>query len=596
MNTTQPHLVCIETVADLPVIWASLQQLEFVRSCDRLFPPPTSWKGPLTVGEVLAVWLLFILSQQDHCLNHVEPWIADHCHTLSALLGKPVTPKAWHDDRLADLLTRLSFSSSWEALERDLNRQTIRLYSLPTDTVRIDTTTANSYSQVLSEKGLLQFGHSKDDPTRPQIKIATAILDPLGMPLVTTVVPGNTADDPLYIPAIQAVQQALEGHQRTVVGDCKMAAAATRAYVAATDDYYLCPLSEKQLDREQRRELLQPVWAGRQALQAVWRPAPEGEAEELVAEGFLVAVKLTEEVDNRTLTWTEHRWVVRSAAYAAAQQVALERRLAKAVAALQDLPRPRQGKKRLSEEELHVAAEAIVAETGVTGLLTYSLQQETTTRQVRAYKGQPTHLATETTWVLQAHRQEEAITACVREMGWQVYATNHTKLSLPQVVWAYRGQYRIEDDWSRLKGQPLGLTPMYLQDEGRIQGLVHLLSLGLRVLTLLEWVVRDCLRKEGRKLEGLYAGQPGRKTDRPSAELLWRALQSLSVTVVEVAGVIHVLLTPLKAIHRRLLELWGLPSDLYETVAQKIEMAFRFPSDEQPMLASWAECLLVTVP
>ena len=88
------------------------------------------------------------------------------------------------------------------------------------------------------------------------------------------------------------------------------------------------------------------------------------------------------------------------------------------------------------------------------------------------------------------------------------------------MVWAYRGQYRIEDDWSRLKGRPLGLTPLYLQDEGRIQGLVYLLSLALRLLTLVEWVVRERLRQEGAKLQGVYAGQPGRKTARPSAELL----------------------------------------------------------------------------
>ncbi len=70
-------------------------------------------------------------------------------------------------------------------------------------------------------------------------------------------------------------------------------------------------------------------------------------------------------------------------------------------------------------------------------------------------------------------------------------------MSLPQVVWAYRGQYRIEDDWSRLKGRPLGLTPLYLRDEDRIQGLVYVLSLALRVLTLVEWVVREGLRKDG---------------------------------------------------------------------------------------------------
>jgi transposase len=104
---------------------------------------------------------------------------------------------------------------------------------------------------------------------------------------------------------------------------------------------------------------------------------------------------------------------------------------------------------------------------------------------------------------------------------------------LPQVVWAYRGQYRVEDDWSRLKGRPLGLTPLYLQDEGRIGGLVYLLSLALRLLTLLEWVVRERLRQEGTKLQGVYAGQPGRKTARPSAELLLAAMKAISVSVVE---------------------------------------------------------------
>src|SRR5204862_5174706 len=74
---------------------------------------------------------------------------------------------------------------------------------------------ANSYAEVLSEQGLLQFGHSKDDPDRPQVKIAAAVLDPLGLPLATAVVPGNSTDDPLYIPAIQAVQQSFGTGGRT---------------------------------------------------------------------------------------------------------------------------------------------------------------------------------------------------------------------------------------------------------------------------------------------------------------------------------------------------------------------------------------------
>jgi transposase len=566
MNPSEPRLLRVEIVADLPVLWATFQRLDLPATLDRHFPAPAHWKGPLTPGEVLAVWLLFLVSQGDHCLNHVEPWIAQHQGVLSALLGKPVRPTHAHDDRRADWLTRLSRRDAFAALERDLNRQTIRVYQLPTDLVRIDATTANSYADVLSEQGLLQFGHSKDAPDRPQLKIAAAVLDPLGLPLATAVVPGNWTDDPLYVPAIQAVQPSLGVGGRTYVGDCKMAALATRAFVAAGGDFYLCPLSENQLSRAERRALLQPVWAGTQALQPVWRPGPEGQADERVAEGFAVDVALTATVDEKVVRWTEQRWLVRAQAYAQAQEAALERRLATTTAAWRELVTRKQGKKQLFHAELMRVAQAIVAREGVEGLLSYTVHALMTTRHKRAYGDRPARQEMAVSLAIEVRREETLIQDKKREMGWQVYGTNGLAMGLAQVVWAYRGQYRIEDDWSRLKGRSLGLTPLYLQDEERIEGLVYLWSLALRMLTLVEWGVRERLRQEGSKLQGIDAGQPGRKTARPSAELLLGAMQTISVSVVEVDGRTHALLSPLTEVQKRLLELWDMPPDLYENV------------------------------
>jgi transposase len=568
MNPSAPRLLRVEAVADLPVLWATVARLDLPATLDRHFPAPPHWKGSLTPGDVLAVWLLFLVSHGDHCLNHVQPWVAQHQGVLAALLGKPVLPTHAHDDRLADWLTRLSRGDAFAALERDLNQHTVRVYQLPTDLVRLDATTANSYADVLSAQGLLQFGHSKDDPDRPQFKVAAAVLDPLGLPLATAVVPGNATDDPLYVPAIRAVRQALGVGGRTYVGDCKMAALATRAFVAAGGDCYLCPLSENQLSRAQRRALLQAVWDGAQALQPVWRPGPRGQPDELVAEGFAVDVVLTAVVGAQEVHWTERRWLVRSQAYAQAQDAALERRLAKAEAALRDLPTRKQGKTQLFHAELVRAAEALVAREGVAGLLRYTAQARLTTRPVRAYRGRPARQETEVYFVIEVSRDEVRIEEKKREMGWQVYGTNAVALALAAVVWAYRGQYRIEDDWSRLKGRSLGLTPLYLQDEERIQGLVYLLSLALRVLTLVEWVVRERLRQEGAKLQGVYAGQPGRQTDRPSAELLLGVLKTISISVVEVNGRRHALLSPLTEVQQRLLRLWDLPPDLYENVVR----------------------------
>jgi transposase len=569
MNTNEATLVRVEVVADLPVLWASLQRMDVVNICNRQLPAPLHWKGPLTPGHVLAIWLLYVLSQSDHRLSHVEPWVAQHQGTLSALVGLPVCPKDLHDDRLADLLSRLGTGDLFSLLERDLNQHIVRVYDLPDEVVRIDTTTASTFQDVQTEEGLIQFGHSKDDPDLPQLKVACAVLDPLGMPLCTACLPGNTADDPTYIPAIQSVQQSFGLGNRLYVGDCKMAALVIRAFVAASKERYLCPLSESQLSREERRKLLEPVWTGEQILQEVRRPGKEeGDPDELVAEGFSVDVQLHSTVDGKEVEWKEKRWIVRSAAYARSGEEKLERKLREAEAELRELPVRKQGKKQRFYRELHEAAETLVAEKGVEGLLSFKVRTVMTTKKKRAYKDKPERVETEVSFEMDVSREVKAIEERKREMGWQVYATNGLVMVLAAVVWAYRGQYRVEDGWSRLKGNALCLTPLFLQDETRIQGLVYLLSIALRVLTLVEWVVRENLRKEGASLRGLYPGQPGRKTERPSTELLLRAFAPISISVVSLASQNHILLSPLSPLQLRLLKLFNLPSDLYDSVAR----------------------------
>jgi hypothetical protein len=255
---------------------------------------------------------------------------------------------------------------------------------------------------------------------------------------------------------------------------------------------------------------------------------------------------------------------VRSRAYAAAQEEGLEKRLAKATAAIRELAVRKHGKRRRSEPEL--VAAAVVDREGVGGLLRAAVRVTATTRPKRGYGGRPGASETTEAVAVEVYRDDEAVAARKREMGWQVYACDDPGLGLAEVVWAYRGQYRIENDWSRLKGRTLGLTPMYLQDEQRMQGLVHILSLCLRVLALLEWVAREGLKATGEVLRGVYPGQAGRKTSTPSAELLLEAMKTIRISVVEVAGQAYVLISPLTDVQTKLLRLWGLPANTYDVV------------------------------
>ena len=115
----------------------------------------------------------------------------------------------------------------------------------------------------------------------------------------------------------------------------------------------------------------------------------------------------------------------------------------------------------------------------------------------------------------------------------------------------------------RLKGQPLSLTPMSVQRDDHATGLIRFLSMALRVLTLLACVGRRQLAAEGTKLAGLYAGNPQRATDRPTAERLLEALEDMTLTLVKGPQQTTRYVTALSPLQLRILELLGFSSALY---------------------------------
>src|SRR6266446_504675 len=171
----------------------------------------------------------------------VEVYVKGMHHTLSCLTAQVIQPLDFSDDRLSHLLSHLSKPKYWHQIERDLNARSIEVHALPPEVIRCDATTVSGAHEVTAE-GLLQFGHSKDDPTRPQIKVMLGSLDPLGMPLATDVLSGERADDGLYLPIIKRIRIGLKTTGLLFVGDCKMSALDTRAYLASHQDYYLSPL------------------------------------------------------------------------------------------------------------------------------------------------------------------------------------------------------------------------------------------------------------------------------------------------------------------------------------------------------------------
>lgn len=560
--------IVTERVDDIPILIASAQKMGVPELLEEHFAAHGNWRG-LRPGNMLIGWLTHILSEADHRLNWVQAWAAKQLVTLGGCLGSEVNALDFSDDRLAAGLDLLSDDERWARFESALNQRTLRVYDLRAERVRIDTTTGSGYWEV-TEDGLFQYGHSKDHrPDLPQMKGVLATLDPLGMPLATQVVAGNQADDRVYIPAIDQVRAGLGKRGLLYIGDCKMLALETRAHLVAGGDQYLGPFSQVQISPEQLERYLEAVWAGEQALTEVERRGAEGKLEK-IAVGFERCESLTARVDGKELVWDERRLVIRSLSHAKSSTVALEARLQKTQTALQTLTKRARGKEAYTEVEvLCQAAEKILEQQDVQGLLRFAVTEQVREQHVRKYGERPAETRLERQLTITVERDETAIQKALQRLGWRVYGTNGpvAELSLEQAVFAYREEYLVERCFGRLKGKPLSLTPMYLEDDRRATGLTRLLSIGLRLLTLLEHVARCHLSEKNEKLSGLYAGNPTRATDRPTTEAMLQAFKDIFLNFVTVGTQTYCHLSPLSELQQKILSLLNLPTSIYTRLA-----------------------------
>jgi len=561
MTTTH---ITHEAIADVPLLMYVLhEQLGYDEILDQVSPPHGNWEG-LSPGKTMVTWLAHILSEHNHFMSHAQDWVAQLPHLWAGLWGQAVRPLDVSDDRLAEVARRLSLTEVWEPLERQATQRMVRVYELPTEQVRLDTTTAKVYGG--SDLSVLfQRGHSKDHrPDLRQLKAMLASLDPLGVLVGADVVPGNTADDRLYVPMIARLRSTLPPKGLLYIGDCKMGALATRAYVSQTGNYYLMPLAQVGDLPEQLEKWVDDAVRGKVRLQPVW----DTDGKTRLGEAYERRRRLTADIETETVTWGERVLIVHSTAYAKTAVRSLRQRLAQAQSDLRALTPPRgRGQRQFTEEaELQAAVNAILERYDVTGLLTVELQRETEQRNVRAYRDAPAHIEERHRYVVKVKENRARLRKLEPRLGWRVYVTNAParKLSLKRAVLAYRDEWLVERNCARLKGRALSLAPLWVRRDDHAIGLTRLLTLAARVLAVAEYQVRRTLLQDDRTLVGLYPGQPRRSTAQPTTERLLRAFKTVSLTLVQKGTQIFYLLTPLSELQRTILHDLACPSNLYQ--------------------------------
>ena len=562
-----------ERVDSIPLLIGVMQRLRLPEVLDRHLGNHGHHQG-LSNGWLATVWLVYILSEGDHRKCRVEEWVQRHRHTLERLLGQPIRRGECNDDRLEGVLRRLSSPEAWAGIEADLWHTTLEVYEIEVTGVRLDSTTTYGY-HTPQEEGVMQHGHSKDHrPELPQLKLMAAAAEPSGHLLACDVHPGQAADDPLYLPLIARVRRLLGRKGLLYVGDTKMAALATRADIVAYGDTYLVPLPLTGQTAKQFEAWVEAAVEGEQPATLLW------DGSRLLGAGYEFTRQQRAEVEGQQVTWRERVQVVRSLSLAQREMRRLERRLRQAEEAVWKLtPRPGRGKRQYRDEAaLEQAVTQVLEKYGVAGLLQvrWEREEQVVTRYVgpgRPGPNRPTRHERRVRYVItQVQRDEAAIARRQARLGWRVQVTNAPTegMSLAQCVVHYRGGWCLERDFHLVKDRPIGIQPLYVRRDDQIIGLTHLLTLALRILTLIETQVRRGLAQAGTSLSGLYEGQPNRTTDRPTGTRLLRAFARAEITLTRVQMANHVRwhMTPLSNVLVEILAYLGLSVSLYKRLAE----------------------------
>lgn len=522
-----------ERIDDIPVIISILQMMGVAQIINEVIPPHGNWIG-LSIGDTSIIWIAHILSQGNHRLSHVQSWAKRRINSLRAILGKPVSAFDFTDDRLYIILEKLYNPEIWDEIESRLNENIIKVYNFSDKTVRLYCTTISSYG-VVTKDGLIQFGCPKDNPNNPVIKVPIAVLDPLGLPICISTVPGNCADDPQYLPMIRKIQQTIPMKGLLYVGDCKMCAIETRTEIAATGDYYLCPLSEVSFSSKELRKKVSDIENLELVLTPVQREYANGEIK-MIAYGYEESIQLSGLLNDTDITWIERRLFIKSINYAESQQNSLDNRLNKALDAINHLNLRGKGyKPPKTLREAEEKGEKILIDNRMQNFITIKFKDNVEEIPVNAYGNKPARIKKKITINCTSDINLNSFNEYCKTLGWRVYATNMPieELSLEKVVLAYRDQFKIEDMFHRLKGKPLSLYPMFFHRDDHIDGLVKLLSIALRCLVCLEKTVHDSINDKGMSLTGIYEYNPKKKTKTPRAERILDIFNEITLTIAD---------------------------------------------------------------
>ena len=405
----------------------------------------------------------------------------------------------------------------------------------------------------------ITWGHSKDHrPDLKQLLYTLTISDDGGVPVFFTTSSGNVADDTTHIATWELVCQLTGKCDFLYVADCKLASKENLAHIAARGGRFVTVLPRSRKEdgpfRARLREGVEaPTW------QAMYEVTNE---DGLLLDRLSTCAEESVTSDGHRLLWYH------STRKAAMDAQARARRIQRALAELQELRRRLSGPRTRLRQRSKVdqAVEQLLSQREVADFLRVQVAEQEEAQYRQTTPGRPNE---QTQYVKRSRQRytiswewdQAAIEAAEREDGVFPLLTNDRALTAEQVLRAYKSQPLIEKRFSQFKTD-FAVAPVYLQDVGRICGLLAVYFFALVVQTLLERELRRAMAAAGIKSLPLYP--EGRPCSHPTAHRLIELFEPVQRHVLQIGDSDpQVMVTELTPVQRQVVALLGLKPDSY---------------------------------
>ncbi len=552
-----------ERIDDVPLILGICEKMSIKKNIESSIKTHKNQEG-LSNGEIVMGWIGYILSEGDHRKSHVSSWAEGKKKCLEGFYGKEVKGGEFSDERLTGILSQLSEDGKWEKIEKDLWEGTVEVMRMGKSSekregereVWLDATSASCYHE-RNDEGLLQYSGNPKDGRRdlPQIKMMISVDKKSRNTIATDIVAGNKNDDILYLPNIKRVRKIVpEAGQRGLLysGDSKMSSLSIRLDIAKNNECYLCPLQMN--TKGKKKDLsdgIEQAINGKVDLTKIYKE--KGGNKEQIGHGFEYEKEQEVGKGKAKFKWKERLQVIFSQAYFKGEKEKLDRKIEKGIKEIKQI----KGKQVfLSKEEesrkyVEEKVEKIKAKYSLENLLKVSYQTHAKEREyerTEKRKGKTREGKYTLTKIRVLPEKIEVNSKELKDlydkMGWRLYVTNapSDRLSLQDAYNHYRGsQFIVENSFHILKDKPIGLTPIFVWKDDQIKGLMRLLTLCLKISSIISSKLRLSLEEEETSLQEIYPSQPKKKTSSPMTKTVLNLFyrQDITLTSVSVGDEVH---------------------------------------------------------